>query len=435
MRDPGGGRLRPKEARISGIGSLLLRSRPPTGREFRLSQRRQIAAGQSWLPVTPPTLYAAFVGLVLVLVLIAGLFPETVSSTQPNPELRTSQISLPGMAGATSWEQPAAPAVSAPAAIEPPLVNPSLVDPRATGSGQSAGAASGGETGAVSEIDIARAALRGAGAAPAESELQEREAQPRPLFFRYEVQEGDTVSAIAERFGITANYILWNNIDIIPDEDFLSVGDEIQIPSVGGILHGVRYGETLLEIADRYDANIVDIIEVNGLDSEGSIYADTTILVPGGRVVSRPAVVVRPAPAATPAPARAVAAAPSTSSEFNFVWPTRDIITSYFGPSHPLGIDIRAPVGTPIKAAADGTVIFVGGTRCCSYGLYVEVQHDGGFTTLYAHLASFAVKSGDEVTAGTVLGFAGLTGRTTGPHLHFEIELNGVRRNPMIYLP
>lgn len=374
-------------------------------------------------------MYAAFVGLVLVLVLIAGLFPETVSSTQAHPALRTSQISLPGMAGATRWEQPAAPA-----AIEPPLVNPSLVDPRATGSGQSAGAASGGETGAVSEIDVARAALRGAGAAPTESELQEREAQPRPLFFRYEVQEGDTVSAIAERFGITANYILWNNIDIIPDEDFLSVGDEIQIPSVGGILHGVRYGETLLEIADRYDANIVDIIEVNGLDSEGSIYADTTILVPGGRVVSRPAVVVRPAPTATPAPARAVAAAPTTS-EFNFIWPTRDIITSYFGPSHPLGIDIRAPVGTPIKAAADGTVIFVGGTRCCSYGLYVEVQHDGGFTTLYAHLASFAVKSGDEVTAGTVLGFAGLTGRTTGPHLHFEIELNGVRRNPMIYLP
>ena len=403
---------------------------------MRLSQRRQIAAARrSWLPVTPPTMYAAFVGLVLVLVLIAGLFPETVSSTQPNPVLRTSQISLPGMAGATSWEQPAAPALSAPAAIEPPLVNPSLVDPRATGSGQSAAAASGEQTGAVSEIDISRAALRGAGAAPAESEIQEREAQPRPLFFRYEVQEGDTVSAIAERFGITANYILWNNIDIIPDADFLSVGEEIQIPSVGGILHGVRYGETLLEIADRYDANIVDIIEVNGLDGEGSIFADTTILVPGGRVVPRPAAVVRPAPTPASAPARAVAAAPATTSEFNFIWPTRDSITSYFGPSHPLGIDIRAPVGTPIKAAADGTVIFVGGTRCCSYGLYVEVQHDGGFTTLYAHLASFAVKSGDEVTAGTVLGFAGLTGRTTGPHLHFEVELNGVRRNPMIYLP
>jgi len=381
-------------------------------------------------------MYAAFVGLVLVLVLIAGLFPETVTSTQPGPALRTSQISLPGMAGATSWERPAAPALSAPAAIEPPLVNPSLTSPAASGSGRpSAPAFSQEQSGAASEIDIARAALRGAGASPAESELQEREAQPRPLFFRYEVQAGDTVSGIAERFGITANYILWNNIDIIPDADFLSVGEEIQIPSVGGILHGVRYGETLLEIADRYDANIVDIVEVNGLDSEGSIYADTTILVPGGRVVARPAAVVRPAPTATPAPASAVAAAPSTASEFNFIWPTRDIITSYFGPSHPLGIDIRAPVGTPIKAAADGTVIFVGGTRCCSYGLYVEVQHDGGFTTLYAHLASFAVKSGDEVTAGTVLGFAGLTGRTTGPHLHFEIELNGVRRNPMIYLP
>ncbi len=406
------------------------------GREFRLSQRRRItAARQSWLPLTPPAAPAAFVGLLLFLVLIAGLFPETVTSTQPSPVLRTSQISLPGMAGATSWEQPAAPALSAPTAIEPPLVIPAPANSAASGAGRSAAAASQDQPGATSEIDLARAALRGAGASPAESELQEREAQPRPLFFRYEVQEGDTVSGIAERFGITANYILWNNIDIIPDADFLSVGEEIQIPSVGGILHGVRYGETLLEIADRYDANIVDIIEVNRLDGEGSIYADTTILVPGGRVVPRPAAVVRPAPSPPAAPARAVAAPPTTSSEFNFIWPTRDTVTSYFGPSHPLGIDIRAPVGTPIKAAADGTVIFVGGTRCCSYGLYVEVQHDGGFTTLYAHLASFAVKSGDEVTAGTVLGFAGLTGRTTGPHLHFEVELNGVRRNPMIYLP
>lgn len=400
-------------------------------REAQLSQRIA-AAGQLRLALTAP---AAFVGLVLFLVLLAGLFPETVTSTQPDPVLRTSQISLPGMAGATSWEQPAAPALSGPTAIEPPLVIPAPTDSAASGAGRSAAAASQDQSGATSEIDLARAALRGAGASPAESELQERETQPRPLFFRYEVQDGDTVSGIAERFGITPNYILWNNIDIIPDADFLSVGEEIQIPSVGGILHGVRYGETLLEIADRYDANIVDIVEVNRLDSEGSIYADTTILVPGGRIVPRPAVLVRPAPTPAAAPARAVAAPPPTSSEFNFIWPTRDIITSYFGPSHPLGIDIRAPVGTPIKAAADGTVIFVGGTRCCSYGLYVEVQHDGGFTTLYAHLASFAVKSGDEVTAGTVLGFAGLTGRTTGPHLHFEIELNGVRRNPMIYLP
>ncbi len=398
-----------------------------------MSQRRQIAAaGLSWLPLAPPAVYASFVGLVLVLVLIAGFFPVTVSSTQPSPALRTSQISLPGMAGATSWEQPAAPALPALERIEPPLVNALLTYPGADT--LSSGAAASGDQSAT-EADLARAALRGAVAAPAEAELRERETQPRPLFFRYEVQEGDTVIGIAERFGIASNYILWNNIDIIPDEDFLSVGDEIQVPSVGGILHGVRYGETLLEIAERYAASIVDIIEVNRLDREGSIYADTTILVPGGRIVARPAAVVRPAPAATAGPSSAVAAAPQTSSAFNFVWPTRDSITSYFGPSHPLGIDIKAPVGTPIKAAADGTVIFVGGTRCCSYGLYVEVQHDGGFTTLYAHLASFAVSSGDEVTAGTVLGFAGLTGRTTGPHLHFEIELDGVRRNPMIYLP
>ena len=422
---------------ISSIGPVLPRPYPTIGRELRLSQRRSLADGEmAWLPLDRSALYAAVVALILIAVLVVGLFPDTISSTPEAPTLRSSQIAVPGMAGAAGWERPAAlprsvperiaqlPVYTVPTAPAVSEVQPAPVDAPA-------------ESSPLGDTDVGALARQPAVPVPAAAVAPERAVQPRPLFFRYEVQSGDTVTGIAQRFGIATNYILWNNIDIIDDADVLTVGEELQVPSVGGIIHGIRIGETLYEIAERYDAKVVEIIEVNDLPSDGFIRAGATILVPGGRIVARPAARIAPTPAATAAPARVAATAAASSgsgSGFNFVWPTRDIITSYFGPSHPLGIDIRAPVGTPIKAAADGTVIFVGGTRCCSYGLYVEVAHDGGFTTLYAHLRDFAVENGDEVKSGTVLGFAGLTGRTTGPHLHFEIELNGVRRNPMLYL-
>lgn len=382
----------------------------------------------SELRMAAPGLYAAVVALALLMVMAAGFFPRTVSSTQPAPSLRAAQLALPGTAGAVAWSRPAELPLSVPEPIQPPLVNPSA-RPSYVPVREGAAAVAEGAGSVVIEVDGGQTAI--VASAPVEAVLAEREQAPQPLFFRYEVRDGDTVSGIAGRFGIAPEYILWNNIDIINDADVLQIGQQLQVPSVPGIIHGVRVGETLIEIADRYDAKVSRIIQVNRLRSDGMIRAGEPILVPDGRIVAPPEPTVRPTPVA------AAAVAPSSSSsEFKFVWPTSDTtITSYFGPSHPLGIDVRADVGDPIKAAADGRVIFVGGARCCSYGLYVEVQHDGGFTTLYAHLRDFAVSNGDEVTAGQILGFAGLTGRTTGPHLHFEIERHGVRRDPLLYLP
>ncbi len=127
----------------------------------------------------------------------------------------------------------------------------------------------------------------------------------------------------------------------------------------------------------------------------------------------------------------------SSGGQGNFIWPVIGPISSYFGPSHPLGIDIdqSASPHAPVWAVADGTVLFAGGDLCCSYGNYVIVQHDGGIATLYAHLDSIAVSQGEAVQQGTVLGTAGCTGHCTGPHLHFEVIDNGVRRNPLDYLP
>jgi murein DD-endopeptidase MepM/ murein hydrolase activator NlpD len=114
-------------------------------------------------------------------------------------------------------------------------------------------------------------------------------------------------------------------------------------------------------------------------------------------------------------------------------WPAAGGITSPYGPEHPLGIDIGQWTG-PIRAAADGTVYFAGGNACCSYGLFVVIDSSSGIRTLYGHLESLTVKTGDRVKAGQILGQVGCTGACSGPHLHFEVFDSGVRRNPLAYL-
>jgi Peptidase family M23 len=115
------------------------------------------------------------------------------------------------------------------------------------------------------------------------------------------------------------------------------------------------------------------------------------------------------------------------------IWPANGPITSHYNASHPLGIDIGQWTG-PIIAATDGVVTFAGGDACCSYGIYVILQGADGIGTLYGHLSSLAVAEGEHVKQGQVLGQVGCTGTCTGPHLHFEVWLDGVRQNPMEYL-
>jgi Peptidase family M23 len=115
------------------------------------------------------------------------------------------------------------------------------------------------------------------------------------------------------------------------------------------------------------------------------------------------------------------------------IWPANGPITSHYNASHPLGIDIGQWEG-PIIAATDGVVTFAGGDACCSYGIYVIIESADGIGTLYGHLSSLAVAEGQRVRQGEVLGQVGCTGTCTGPHLHFEVWLDGVRQNPMEYL-
>jgi len=139
-------------------------------------------------------------------------------------------------------------------------------------------------------------------------------------------------------------------------------------------------------------------------------------------------------PTAGAAPVTATAAA---SGEVKLIWPVASRrISTVFSPTH-LGIDIDEfdEVGSTVAASAAGTVSFAGGEACCSYGLYVIVDHANGMQTLYAHLASTAVQKGQVVSQGQKIGNSGNTGRSTGPHVHFEVRINGKQVDPLRFLP
>lgn len=271
----------------------------------------------------------------------------------------------------------------------------------------------------------------------------------KPPFFIYTVQEGDTVGGVAARFGLSSTSILWNNLDL-ENADALSVGQQVRVPSSNGIIYEVRLGDTLIDVAGYYGVDVAAIVgfPANGLSSVDDIVESQTLFIPGGVMPApaepEPVAIDTPLPPSEP-PAResdrpTSAPEPPSSgpaSPSGFIWPTYGPISSYFSGGHPLGIDIDLfnNPGAAIVASASGTVTFAGGNACCSYGLYVVVSHGNGFETLSAHLGSILVSQGGYVEQGQVIGYAGLTGYTTGYHLHFEVHLNGQNVNPLNYLP
>lgn len=120
----------------------------------------------------------------------------------------------------------------------------------------------------------------------------------------------------------------------------------------------------------------------------------------------------------------------------NFIWPYQGRISSYFGPGHPLGIDIAVDGAdeVPIRASANGWVVFAGGDACCEYGYYVVLDHPAGRSTLYGHLSRYVVNEGQKVAQGEVIGFSGMTGKTDGPHLHFELRQGDQLVDPLRFL-
>lgn len=253
----------------------------------------------------------------------------------------------------------------------------------------------------------------------------QKSSQPRV----YTVQENDTIASIAAQFDISANTILWANG--LSSKDVIKVGDHLTILPVTGVLHTVSNGDTISGIAADYDAKQSDIIEYNNLGDGSRLSLGQKIIVPDGdgtpaqavpSVVSSNTRVAREAEdGPTPAPA------PTDGS--GLLWPTTTKhISQYFKWGH-TGIDIDNRSRPAVYAAAGGTVEFTGWLG--GYGNLIIVNHGGGMTTYYAHLDKFYVSKGQAVEKGAAIGQMGSTGRSTGPHLHFEVRRNGTPVNPL----
>ncbi len=256
---------------------------------------------------------------------------------------------------------------------------------------------------------------------------------------KYAVQPGDTVSDIAQRFGVSADSVLWANAKLEDNPDMLSLGQVLNIPPTTGVLYTVANGDTVQKIAAKFKTTKVsaDQLVQNIVKSEFNqqlhdlkepAYALTAgqfLMVPGG---TKPYVARYVTSVSGPVPS---SAARGTG---NFGYPVSGRITQKWWTRHQ-GIDIAAPKGTPIYAADAGYVSFAGWDReIVSYGNMILINHGNGYITRYAHLSAFIVSAGDSVKKGQLIGRVGSTGNSTGPHVHFEIYRNGVRVNPFGYL-
>lgn len=225
----------------------------------------------------------------------------------------------------------------------------------------------------------------------------------------YVVREGDALSQIAEMFDVTTNTILWAND--IKSADLIQPGDSLVILPITGVRHIVKSGDTLGKIAEKYSGEVEDIMAYNGFTSR-ELTVGQTVVIPGGEVA---------APARTYT-TRRVAQSGGGSSSLGFAHPLPNG-TRTQGIHGYNGVDFGAPVGTSIRAAADGTVILARNSGWNGgYGTYVVVKHDNGTQTLYAHNNVNYVVAGQRVARGEAIAAVGSTGRSTGPHLHFEVR-------------
>lgn len=266
---------------------------------------------------------------------------------------------------------------------------------------------------------------------------------PRDGVETYVVAEGDTLSTIASKFGISMNTTLWaNNLSA---KSVLKLGQSLTILPTSGVMYTVKSGDTLLKIASAYSSDATNILNANKLADSSAITIGQTLIIPGGTPPA-PAPVKRATSVASifaPAPSKTGTAVSSSS---RMIWPS-DGHTIVRGLSwFHTGVDIdcngRAN-GTSTDdnyAAAAGIVTFAGprfSGYAGGYGNLVIIDHGNGLSTRYGHNYSIYVKAGQQVTAGTPIGRCGSTGNSSGTHLHFEVigsKSSKDYRNPLEYI-
>lgn len=243
----------------------------------------------------------------------------------------------------------------------------------------------------------------------------------------YVVRAGDDVAGIAERLGLKRETLIWANKALEADPGTLYVGQELAILPVDGVYYTIQEGDTLPAIAERFGVSVEAIVNSEYNASAlpgGQLETGRKLVIPGG-VKPFAAQDVRlppqPVPSATP------------QATGNWVWPSGGYISQGYWDLH-RAIDIACRQGDVVVAADAGTVVYAE-WGWAGYGNLVVIDHGNGFKSYYGHLYGFYVDVGDQVERGQPLGAIGNTGLSTGPHLHFEIREDGVLRNPIDYLP
>lgn len=250
--------------------------------------------------------------------------------------------------------------------------------------------------------------------------------RPRDKILDYTVERGDTLSTIAEKFDISTETIRWaNNLS----NDNITVGDSLKILPVTGVSYKVAKGDSVYTIAKKLDTEAQKIVDFPFNDFANpetfSLVEGQMLIVPDG---------VKPTEQPTFRRQVYIASGPVIISGLGFTWPAHGVISQFASWYH-MALDIATAYGTPVVAAQNGVVSGVSvGTWDYGYGTNVYVRN-GDVETHYSHFSGVNVFVGQQVSAGsTVLGWIGMTGRTTGPHVHFEVRKGGTLVNPLPYL-
>jgi murein DD-endopeptidase MepM/ murein hydrolase activator NlpD len=261
----------------------------------------------------------------------------------------------------------------------------------------------------------------------------------------YTVEPGDTLFGIAERYSLKPETVLWGNYFALNDDPHsLKPGQQLNILPVDGTYHFVTEDNTqsLEQLADFYQVEPQAILDwtPNGLDpNQAVLLPNTYLVVPGGQRELQSWVVPTITRAQVTTAATNFGQCPggysgATGSGF-FVWPANNHwLSGYDYTAIHRGLDIDTDLNSPIYAVDNGVVVYAG-PNSRGYGNMVVIDHGTGWQSLYAHLNQWNVECGQSVFQTNLIGLAGSTGNSSGPHLHFELRFNGAHVNPWTVLP
>jgi murein DD-endopeptidase MepM/ murein hydrolase activator NlpD len=272
--------------------------------------------------------------------------------------------------------------------------------------------------------------------------------RPREDVITYTVELGDNLFAIADKYGLKPETILWGNYKILKDNPEILMPKQIlNILPVDGTYYQWQEGDNFDTVASFFKAKPEDILNYPGnhvdlttiTKGEAKIEPGTWLIIPGGKRALKdwgPPAISRknPAVARYYGPGSCGAIYEGAIGTGSFVWPTTEhIISGYtFSAIHP-AIDIGGQIGNAVYAADSGVVVYAGWSNY-GYGNLLVIDHGNGWQTAYAHLSAINVICGQSVSRGIMIGAIGSTGNSTGPHLHFEMSYNGVKVNPLDYV-